>query len=66
MTIQNAMLELTKGRTCFVIAQRLSTIKNADSILVLNMGHVIETGNHEELINSNGFYAHLFNSKFEN
>lgn len=66
MTIQKAMIELTKGRTCFVIAHRLSTIKNADNILVLNMGHVIETGNHEELIKNNGFYAHLFNSQFEN
>lgn len=54
-----------KDRTSFVIAHRLSTIKNADLILVLNEGDVIESGNHEELMAKNGFYADLYNSQFE-
>ena len=53
-----------KGRTSFVIAHRLSTIKNADLILVLNHGDIVETGNHEQLIEKNGFYAQLYNSQF--
>ena len=63
--IQKAMDELMKGRTSFVIAHRLSTIKNADLILVLKDGNVIEQGNHEELLNKNGFYATLYNSQFQ-
>lgn len=63
--IQNAMDELMKGRTSFVIAHRLSTIKNADLILVLKDGDVIESGNHDELMKQNGFYAELYNSQFE-
>lgn len=63
--IQQAMDELMKGRTSFVIAHRLSTIKNADLILVLKDGDVIESGNHEELMRQNGFYAELYNSQFE-
>ena len=62
--IQKAMDELTKNRTSFVIAHRLSTIKNADVILVLKDGDVIESGNHKELIEKNGFYADLYNSQF--
>ena len=62
--IQKAMDKLTKNRTSFVIAHRLSTIKNADVILVLKDGDVIESGNHEELIEKNGFYAELYNSQF--
>lgn len=62
--IQQAMDKLTENRTSFVIAHRLSTIKNADVILVLKDGDVIESGNHEELINKNGFYAELYNSQF--
>lgn len=62
--IQQAMDKLTEGRTSFVIAHRLSTIKNADLILVLKDGDVIESGNHDELIEQNGFYAELYNSQF--
>ena len=62
--IQQAMDKLTEGRTSFVIAHRLSTIKNADLILVLKDGDVIESGNHDELIAKNGFYAELYNSQF--
>jgi ATP-binding cassette subfamily B protein len=58
------MDKLTKGRTSFVIAHRLSTIKNADMILVMNNGNIIETGNHEQLMKQNGFYASLYNSQF--
>lgn len=65
LKIQQAMDELMKGRTSFVIAHRLSTIKNADLILVLKDGDVIESGNHEELMEQNGFYADLYNSQFE-
>ncbi|MGN0476834.1 MAG: ABC transporter ATP-binding protein [Ruminococcus sp.] len=65
LQIQKAMDELMKGRTSFVIAHRLSTIKNADLILVLKDGDIIESGNHEELIRENGFYAELYNSQFE-
>lgn len=62
--IQKAMDELTKDRTSFVIAHRLSTIKNADLILVMKDGDVIETGNHEALMQKGGFYAELYNSQF--
>lgn len=63
--IQKAMDELMKNRTSFVIAHRLSTIKNADLILVLKDGDIIESGNHQELMSKNGFYADLYNSQFE-
>ncbi len=62
--VQEAMDKLTKGRTSFVIAHRLSTIKNADIILVMKDGNIIETGNHNELMTLNGFYASLYNSQF--
>ncbi len=62
--IQDAMSELMKGRTCFVIAHRLSTVKNADVILVVKDGNVIEQGTHEELLLRKGFYASLYNSQF--
>ena len=62
--IQHAMLEMMKVRTSFVIAHRLSTIRDADLILVMNEGDIIETGNHEELMNAKGFYADLYNSQF--
>lgn len=65
LVIQNAMDELMKNRTSFVIAHRLSTIKNADLILVLKDGDIIESGNHEELLEQNGFYAELYNSQFD-
>lgn len=65
IVIQKAMDDLTKGRTSFVIAHRLSTIKDADTILVLKDGDIIEQGNHQELLEKNGFYAELYNSQFE-
>lgn len=64
LQIQSAMLKLMKNKTSFVIAHRLSTIQNADQILVLKDGHIIERGTHQELLDSNGFYAELFNSQF--
>lgn len=63
--IQKAMDNLMKGRTSFVIAHRLSTIRDADVILVMKDGDVIEQGNHEELMERQGFYATLYNSQFE-
>jgi ATP-binding cassette subfamily B protein len=63
--VQKAMDKLMEGRTSFIIAHRLSTIKNADLILVMKDGNIIETGNHEELMKQNGFYADLYNSQFE-
>ena len=65
LKLQRAMDELTKNRTSFVIAHRLSTIKNADLILVLKDGDVIESGNHDELMQKGGFYSQLYNSQFE-
>jgi len=64
--IQKAMDKLLSGRTSFIIAHRLSTIKNADLILVMKDGDVIECGTHHELLASDGFYASLYNSQFEN
>lgn len=62
--IKDAMTTLMKGRTSFVIAHRLSTVKNADLILVINHGEIIEQGNHDELMTEGGFYAMLYNSQF--
>ncbi len=62
--IQEAMLKLMQGRTCFVIAHRLSTVQNADTILVVKDGNVIEQGNHEALMKLGGTYAGLYNSQF--
>jgi len=62
--IQEAMAELMKGRTCFVIAHRLSTIQNADLILVIKDGKITESGNHNQLLHSGGFYSTLYNSQF--
>ena len=62
--IQEAMDRLMKGRTSFVIANRLSTIKNADLILVMKNGNIIEQGNHEQLMAQGGFYSELYNSQF--
>lgn len=63
--IQNAFNEMMKGRTSFVVAHRLSTIRSADTILVMNQGRIIERGNHETLLAQNGFYTKLYNSQFE-
>lgn len=62
--IQSAFAKMMKGRTSFIVAHRLSTIKEADTILVMKDGSVIEQGNHEELLAKNGFYANLYNSQF--
>ena len=62
--IQEAFNTLMKGKTTFIVAHRLSTIKEADIILVMNNGNVIETGTHEELLEKQGFYANLYNSQF--
>lgn len=63
--IQKAMDKLLEGRTSFIIAHRLSTVKNADLILVMDKGDIVEQGTHEELLAKNGFYANLYNSQFE-
>lgn len=62
--IQNAFAKLMEGRTSFIVAHRLSTIRNADIILVMKDGHIIEQGNHETLLSQNGFYAKLYNSQY--
>lgn len=62
--IQKAFANLMKGRTSFIVAHRLSTIKEADIILVMDSGHIVEMGNHEELIKKKGFYYNLWQSQF--
>ncbi len=62
--IQQAFAKMMEGRTSFIVAHRLSTIKEADVILVMKDGNIIEQGNHEELLKQNGFYAELYNSQF--
>ena len=64
MKIQEAFARLMEGRTCFIVAHRLSTIREADVILVMKDGKVIEQGRHEELLKAEGFYAQLYNSQF--
>ena len=63
--IQKAFEKLMKGKTSFIVAHRLSTIKNADLILVMNKGNVIEKGTHEELMKNKGFYYELFTSQYQ-
>ena len=64
--IQEAMYRLMEGRTCFVIAHRLSTVRSADQILVVSGGNVTETGTHDELMQmENGVYRRLFHAQFE-
>ena len=62
--IQDSFAKMMNGRTSFIVAHRLSTIREADVILVMKDGHIIEQGNHEELLAKNGFYANLYNSQF--
>ena len=62
--IQKAFAAMMEGRTSFIVAHRLSTIKNADVILVMKDGHIIEQGSHKELLAKKGFYAELYNSQF--
>ena len=62
--IQNAFARLMEGRTSFIVAHRLSTIQNADIILVMKDGNIIEQGNHESLLAADGFYAKLYNSQY--
>ncbi len=64
--IQKALDDLTKGRTTIVVAHRLSTIKNANRILVVNSGQIVESGSHQELLNQIGIYAKLYNQQFTN
>jgi ATP-binding cassette subfamily B protein len=66
MKIQNAFATLMRGRTSFIVAHRLSTIREADIILVMKAGRIIEKGTHEELLGKHGFYADLWGSQFEN
>ena len=66
LKIQNAFAKLMQGRTSFIVAHRLSTIQNADVILVMKYGKVIEQGNHNTLLKQNGFYSMLYNSQFQN
>ncbi|HHY52157.1 MAG TPA: ATP-binding cassette domain-containing protein, partial [Clostridiales bacterium] len=64
INIQKAFAKMMEGRTSFIVAHRLSTIKESDCILVMNQGRIIEQGTHEELLQKNGFYANLYNSQF--
>ena len=62
--IQNAFAKLMEGRTSFIVAHRLSTIRSADRILVMKDGRIIEQGTHESLMAQGGFYKELYNSQF--
>jgi len=64
INIQKAFAKMMEGRTSFIVAHRLSTIKESDCILVMNQGRIIEQGTHDELLRKNGFYANLYNSQF--
>ena len=64
MQIQRALQKLLKGRTAIVIAHRLSTIRGADKIIVFNLGEVVEVGTHQELMSSDGLYAHLYHMNY--
>ena len=65
MLIQKSLMELAKGRTCLIVAHRLSTIKNADEIAVISRGKIIEMGDHETLLKNNGVYANLYKLQFK-
>jgi len=62
--IQQALADLQKGRTTFVIAQRLSTVKNADAIVVLQDGKIVDRGTHDELMDRSGFYREIYDLQF--
>ena len=64
LQVQKAFAQMMKGRTCFIVAHRLSTIKEADVILVMKEGRILEKGRHEELLEQKGFYAALYKSQF--
>ena len=64
MKIQKALASMMNGRTSFIVAHRLSTVKEADVILVMKDGRIIEQGSHEELLDKKGFYHELYNSQF--
>ena len=64
LKIQEAFNTMMKGRTSFIVAHRLSTIREADLILVMRDGHIVEQGTHEELLAHRGFYAELYQSQF--
>lgn len=65
VNIQKGMKKLMEGKTSFIIAHRLSTVRNVDTIVVLNHGKIVEKGNHESLMQKKGFYYNLYNSQFE-
>ena len=64
LKIQNAFAKMMEGRTSFIVAHRLSTIREADVILVMRDGQIVEQGTHESLLAANGFYAELYNSQW--
>ena len=66
LRVQEAFARLMEGRTSFIVAHRLSTIRTADCILVMRDGHIIEQGRHEQLLEKGGFYATLYNSQYAN
>jgi ATP-binding cassette subfamily B protein len=63
--IQKALLRLAEGRTSFVIAHRLSTIRDANNVVVINNGEIVEQGSHQQLLDTHGFYYHLYISQFK-
>jgi ATP-binding cassette subfamily B protein len=65
LCIQRAFDKLMEGRTSFVVAHRLSTIRDADLILAMRDGRIVERGTHEELLAANGFYASIYNAQFQ-
>lgn len=65
LQVQEAFDRLMSGRTSFIVAHRLSTIQNADQIIVMNHGQIMEKGTHKELLARNGFYAQLYHAQFE-